>query len=162
MNSILKADSVNARGERKILNDNLFLLTGFSLNSLTALKDTFFIPVEPEWVESEQLIRLQLPAFLPKSVMDVPDKASLFQFHLCATMRVNDDLEGIRLQSQLFDLDTPQDVQCLDLPFGKTDTDAIVVFFAISFFNVVAGYAVPLTAPCKNALDIIKVLIKPQ
>jgi hypothetical protein len=72
MNSTLKADFVSARGNRKILNDNLFLLTGFSLNSLTALKDAFFIPVLPEWLNSEQLIRLQLPRFLPKSAMDAP------------------------------------------------------------------------------------------
>lgn len=161
MNSTLKADSVNARGKRKILNDNLLLLTGFSLNSAAALKDAFFIPLVPEWMKDEQLIRLQLPRFLPKSVMDVPEKASLFQFHVCATMMVNEDLHSTSMQSQLFALDTLQEAQSLDLLVDEIAADAIIIFFGISFFSVVASYAVPLTTPCKNALDIIKVLIKP-
>lgn len=159
INSAIKADSVNARGSRKVLNDNLFLLTGFSLNSLIALKDAFFIPVEPQWLKTEQLIRINLPQFIPKSVMDAPETASLFQIHICATMKVNDGLHSSIMQSQLFDLNTPQEAQSLDLLLGEIDAEAAIVFFGISFFSLVAGYPVPLIAPCKNALDVVKVLV---
>lgn len=159
INSILKADSVNTRGNRQLLNDNLFLLTGFSLNNVAALKDTFFIPLVPEWLEPEKLIRLKLPRFLPKSVTDAPEKASLFQFHVCATMKVNENLETISMYSQLFALDKVQEAQDLDLSLGEINADATIVFFGISFFSEIAGYAVPLTMPCKNALDVISVAV---
>ena len=160
INSILKADSVNTRGNRQLLNDNLFLLTGFSLNNVAALKDTFFIPLVSEWLKSEKLIRLKLPRFLPKSVTDAPEKASLFQFHVCATMKVNENLQSISMHSELFALDTVQEAQDLDLLLGEVNADVAILFFGISFFSEVAGYAVPLTAPCKNALDVISVSVK--
>jgi hypothetical protein len=159
INSIVKADSVHARGSRQLLNDNLLLFTGFSLNNAAALKDTFFIPLVPEWLVTEKLIRLELPQFLPRSVSDAPDKAALFQFHICATMRVDEGFQSISMHSELFALDTFQEAQNLDLLLGDTNADATIVFFGISFFSEVAGYAVPLTTPCKNALDVIKVFI---
>lgn len=161
INSIVKADSVNARGNRQLLSDNLLLLTGFSLNDGASLKDTFFIPLVPEWLETEKLIRFKLPRFLPKSVTDAPDEAALFQFHICATMKVNENLQSISMNSQLFPLDTVQEAQDLDLLLGEINADATIVFFGISFFSEVAGYAVPLTTPCKNALDVISVSVKP-
>lgn len=160
INSMLKADSVNTRGNRQLLNENLFLLTGFSLNSVAALKDTFFIPLVAEWLEAEKLIRLKLPRFLPKSVTDAPVKASLFQFHICATMKVNDNLQSIGMYSELFALDTVQEAQDLDLLLGEMNADAAIVFFGVSFFSETAGYAVPLITPCKNALDVVSVFVK--
>jgi hypothetical protein len=74
-------------------------------------------------------------------------------------MKVNEDLNSTSMQSQLFTLDTPLEAQNLDLSIGEIDADAVIIFFGISFFSIVAGYAVPLTAPCKNALDVVKVLV---
>lgn len=161
MSQVLKADAVNARGKRTVLSENLFLFTGFSVNSQAALKDVFYIPIVPKWLMEEQLIRLSLPSFYPSTVMDFPKETAKFQFHLCAISINNGVFQSKSMQSSLFATDARFDEQSLELLIADIDTDgALMVFLGVSFYGVVAGYPVPLIESSQNALDVIKVFLK--
>jgi len=161
MSQALKADAINARGKRTVLSENLNLFTGFSVNSQAALKDVFFIPIEPKWLVEEQLIRLSFPSLYPNAVMDFPKEAEKFQFHLCAISINNDVFQSKGMQSSLFAKDAKFDAQSLELSIADIDADgALMIFLGVSFYGVVAGYPVPLIESSQNGLDVIKVFLK--
>lgn len=163
MNSILKADSISPRGERRVTAENFNLLHGFSVNSNAALKDTFFMQAAPVWLPYEGLLRLRLPAFLPAAVMEIPKTASKFRFHLCAIeiTDADDAIQGISTQSSLLATHQQQEEQSLDLVITAAGMDAFLVFMGISFYSEFAGYMVPFTQPLLNALDVVKVFRQP-
>jgi hypothetical protein len=159
MVSILKADSLNERGKRTFLASNLNLFTGFSMNSGMPLKDAFFLPIAPEWLVEEDLLRLQVPSFNPITAMDFPKEASMFCFHLCVIEVAEGEMNSGGIQTTLYPIDTHFLGQALDLELNGAESEALVVGFGVSFYSAVAGYPVPLIAPCKNALDIVKVFV---
>jgi hypothetical protein len=161
MTQVLKADAVNARGKRTVLAENLNLFTGFSVNNQAALKDVFFIPIEPKWLMEEQLIRILIPSLNPNAVMDFPKEAAKFQFHLCAISINNDVFQSKSMQSSLFATNTKFDEQSLELSISDIDANGtLMLFLGVSFYGVVAGYPVPLIESSQNALDVIKVFLK--
>ncbi|SFH49759.1 hypothetical protein [Pedobacter insulae] len=159
MASIIKADSVNARGKRTISASNLSLFTGFSMNSGMSLKDALFIPVNPEWLKQEGLVQVQIPDFNPGAAIDFPKEASRFCFHCCVIAVADGEMTNTSTQSALFDINTAFIAQSLNLELAETESEVLLIAFGISFYSMVAGYPVPLIAPCKNALDIVKVLL---
>lgn len=161
--NVVKSDTINVRGLRRIQPANLRLLNGFSLNSQSALKDAFFLPISPTYDFGQQQLAIFLPSFNPELVIDAPRDTKFFQFHLMVTQLdiENEAFETLVQSSPLTIISKQTESLILSVPIKKVEA-SILVCCGISFFYESAGYPVPIVSPLQNTLDIIKVYPLPE
>src|SRR5690606_36549185 len=83
---IQKADTVNGRGEREVLPENLHMLNGFQFNAGTQLRQLFSEELPVTHDQEEGTVTLQIPEFNPvNSVRLLPD-ATHIRFVLAAAI----------------------------------------------------------------------------
>src|SRR5690606_27712470 len=63
---VIKADTVNERGQRQVLGENTSILKGFSFNSKASLDNTFFVALDQSIDRATGTISVSLPAFDPR------------------------------------------------------------------------------------------------
>ncbi|RYF11896.1 MAG: hypothetical protein EOO42_20775 [Flavobacteriales bacterium] len=158
LSSIVKADSINLRGERQILPENMNLLTGFSMNSEVALKDAFFGNYATNWMQEESFVLVNFNTFNPTATMDYPKKATSYRFHFAAIVVNRGSLVGYYNQLELTPITAEIRTEQLELKIEIQEAQAIILLLGISFYEEVAGYPVPMLSAGKNALDIISVI----
>jgi len=160
--STVKADIKSNRGARCLQAENLPLLTGFSLNDQAALKDVFFIPLEPRYDRLNGTLSINIPDFDPSTAMDLPTDTNFVQFHTFAMM-LDIETEDINTEiTQSIMLPSCKRVERLSLSLQLPLQELpILLFFGVSFYGKLAGYPVPLVQPLRNAMDVIKVYNNP-
>ncbi|HWV71555.1 MAG TPA: hypothetical protein VN040_07570 [Pseudosphingobacterium sp.] len=158
VNGIVKADTQNQRGARCTQPENLPLLTGFSLNDQAALKDVFFIPLEPKYDRLDGTLSISIADFNPKTAMDLPTETNFAQFHALA-MILDTETEDISTEiTNSVMLPSHERIEGLSLSLQLPLQELpILLFFGVSFYGKLAGYPVPLVQPLRNAMDVIKV-----
>lgn len=156
--STVKADMKNNRGARCLQAENLSLLTGFSLNDQAALKDVFFIPLEPRYDRLNSTLSISIADFDPRTVMDLPTETNFVQFHAFAMM-LDTETEDISTEiTHSIMLSAYKRIEGLSLSLQLPLQELpILLFFGVSFYGKLAGYPVPLVQPMRNAMDVIKV-----
>lgn len=158
VNGIVKADTQNQRGARSMQPENLSLLTGFSLNDQAALKDVFFIPLDPTYDRSQGMLSISIADFDPKAAMDLSAATNFVQFHALA-MILDTETEDISTEiAQSTMLPSYKRIEGLSLSLQLPLQELpVLLFFGVSFYGKLAGYPVPLIQPMRNAMDVIKV-----
>jgi len=161
MMRVVRADAVNIRGERKVLAENLTLLSKFSFNAAALLDNTVFIERNPVIDRATGSVRLNLDDYKPAIALAAPQGATHFQFNLGAAVVDFDseELSGMSLaqsEPSLLKSIVPES-QELTVALPAASTLPIFVLFGISFFQEVNAVLYPLNNGAYNAIEIIQI-----
>ncbi len=156
---IIKADSINLRGQRKVLAENLTLFKNFDLNVNAPIHNTIIVDYQLKINRDTGSINLDLPAFKPEVSIVKPKGATHFRL-MAATALLDFEGEGSALtsiESEYLDLQTSTTVQQLVMATVAESPLPIFVLFGISFYQIVNNVHYGLNNGGYNALGIIAV-----
>jgi len=161
---VVKADTVNDRGERRVLPDNLGLLGQFGFNVAASLSNTLFVPLQCTVDRVAGTVTLDIPAFAPSLAISAPKGATHFQLNLGAAV-VDFDTEGEGNPSAIDMAESASSLLKDESFAGATLTAAVppetelplFVLFGISFYQEVNTKQYPLNNGAYNPVDIIRI-----
>jgi hypothetical protein len=156
--SVIKTDSVNRRGKRKVVAGNLELLRGFEFNVASPLNRVFAVMREEEILREEARAEVRLPSFVPSEEIEWPEGSTHCKL-LCAAIEV--DFDNARFVLSNFEGDAidragaavPESVITLDLP--ENSELPIFLLLGIDFLQFSNGEMYPLKNGTYNSLSLI-------
>ena len=156
---IIKADTVNIRGERKVLPENLSMLKDFSFNATALLNTTLFVSYQATIDRVTGTAQIDLPAFNPEVAVVKPNGATHYQFNAAAAVLDFDGdesafVEATTSSSPLNAMAVPQQ---LAISLAPNSTLPIVLVFGVSFYQEVNGINYSLNNGAYNAITVIAV-----
>src|SRR5690606_25893859 len=86
MMRVVKADTVNDRGLRRVLPENVGLLGQFGFNAAAQLANTLFVSPATTVDRTGGTVSADIPALLPSVSIAAPAGATHFQFNLGASL----------------------------------------------------------------------------
>lgn len=159
LSRMIKADTENIRGERKVLAANLGLLKDFNFNAAAQLSATLFVNYQAVIERSSGSVQLNLPAFNPDIAVVKPAGATHYQFNAAAALLDfdGDESEFVAATTSAAPLNTLADAQTLEMSLTANSSLPILVVFGISFFQEVNGLQYSLKNGAHNALTIFAI-----
>ncbi|WP_134092083.1 hypothetical protein [Olivibacter sp. XZL3] len=161
MMRVLRADTVNARGERKVLAENLSPLRQFNFNIAAELSNTLFARQEVTIDRATGTVNLTLETLQPAAAVAAPQGATHFQLNYGASAVDFDSEEMTEIatgQSESFSLKEQLiNSQTLSLNIGNADELPVFVLFGITFYQEVNTVLYPLNNGAYNAISIIQI-----
>lgn len=159
LSRIIKADTVNLRGERKVLAENLGMLKDFSFNAAALLNTTFFVNYQTTIERSTGTTLIDLPAFNPEVAIAKPNGATHYQFNAAAAWVDFDGEEStfVSTSSNSFAMNTTAVAQQMALNSTANSNLPIILVFGISFYQEVNGINYALNNGAYNAISVIAV-----
>lgn len=159
LSKLLRQDTVNARGSRKVLPATTGALEGFEFNRATSLPDLLKVPFKPVLDRTSGSLSVDIPAFSPKQAIAMPEGAT--HFVLRATAAEVDFAEGkfvaISAQSQPISVDEVQQ-DPISLQNSLTgSTKPLLLAFGISFVQIINGISYALKTSLHSAMQVVKV-----
>jgi len=85
MSQVIKADAVNDRGQRDVLNGDIQLLKGFEFNEGATLSSVFFGKYTATIDRATGTLKVDIPAFVPKKTINIPNGATHFKLMSAAS-----------------------------------------------------------------------------
>lgn len=157
MQRIVRADTVNDRGERQVLPENLPLLRNFNFNAAADVGNTFFIAPTSSIDAATGTGSVSIAAFDPKAAIAKPQGATHYQFSAAiAAVHFNDDEVPVLFNMQESDMlslsETTSEPLTLEPSVGNPGDAALFLCFAISFYQEVNGKHYSLNNGAYNAL----------
>ena len=159
LHKLLRQDTVNGRGSRKILPATTVALEGFEFNQAASLTVALKIPFTPVLNRSTGSLSVDVPAFSPKQLVAKPDGAT--HFILTATAAELDITE------QKFMSKTAQsppiaveEVQHDAISLANSipgSTKPLLLAFGISFVQIINGISYPLKTSQHAVMQVVKV-----
>jgi hypothetical protein len=160
MLKVVKADAVNARGLRKVLDAETEMLQGFNFNRNSMLESTLYAPYTSTINRLTGEIEIAIPSFIPLTSIVAPAGSTHFKIVSAGT---EIDFE----QETFIEANSSSPV----LPWNAAATAAITLtnnitaasthplflLLGIQFFQQVNGINYPLKNGAFNALSLIKV-----
>jgi len=160
MMKVVKADAVNARGLRNVIDGETELLLGFEFNINGKLGTTLFAPFTPAINRVTGALAIDIPSFIPVNMISVPAGTTHF--------RINTAGAEINFTQKEYTVDTQSTAM---LPWDNNATAAISLtntvtansthplFLAlgIEFFQDVNGTMYPLKNGAFNPLSLVAV-----
>ncbi|RZF60242.1 hypothetical protein [Sphingobacterium corticibacterium] len=162
MHQVLKADEVNARGERQVLVENLSMLVGIDFNINAQLRNVFLAKVTPSYSRDTGAGTLELPVFKVKNKIKAPGGGTHAQLQLVAlefdATDPNADSVSIA-QSNYLDIGKSEDTEAeiLTVDLQPKSESAVLIMMGIAYFQFVNGGYYPLANGQYNALTIVDV-----
>ncbi|QNL47913.1 hypothetical protein H8S90_13905 [Olivibacter sp. SDN3] len=158
---IIKADTVNDRGERTILPDNLQLLRNFNFNAAAEMSNTFFIPLQGSIDAATGTGTINFPAFDPKVVIARPDGATHYQFSAAiVSVDFSEEVGGYLFamdETPMAPINDVTEALSLAPTVGNTGEAPLFLAVAISFYQEVNGKAYSLNNGAYNALTLVNI-----
>lgn len=160
MVEVVKADKINPRGKKNVIDGETELLTGFEFNTVGQLGTTFKMQFESVIDRVTGNVQIKIPAFVPITNVKSPIEATHFQLHLAG---VEVDFEkgtyvaGFKTTDPLL-LDS-KEVSALELgvTLPPNSTHPLILAVGISFSLEDVGVMLPINNKTYNALAIVKV-----
>lgn len=160
MMRVIKADSVNPRGQRNVIDGEAELLQGFDFNVQGKLSTTLYAPYTAAINRVTGALSVEVPAFVPENMLAAPAGVTHFKLNLAGT---EIDFEGNK-----FVVET-QSTQ--ELPWDNVVTNAIslsasvtansthplFLVLGVEFYQEVNGSMYPLKNGAFNSLCLVKV-----
>lgn len=78
---VIQADTINARGKRRIMDGDLNLLYGFDFNIKGKLTTTLSAPFSPVIDRAAGELSISIPSFVPDRMLQVPEGASHYRIN---------------------------------------------------------------------------------
>ena len=157
---VIKADAVNGRGLRNLVDGEKTLLEGFEFNTTARLASTLFAPFTAAINRASGEGTVTIPSFIPANSVEAPAGSTHFRIN---TALVDLDFEG---ETYVYD-GTSSATLALDgaattaLSLVSTvtaaSTGALFLVMGVEFFQVVNGTNYSLNNGAFNALAIVKV-----
>lgn len=160
MMRVVKSDTVNGRGLRKVTDGELALLEGFEFNSNSQLGTTLFAPYSSAINRATGELLISIASFIPATMIAAPAGATHFKI-VSAGTAVNFETEVYEAEisaSGILPLDTVA-TAALSLASHVTAGSVLPLFLAlgIEFYQEVNGTPYPLKNGAFNALALAKV-----
>lgn len=160
MMRVIKADGVNPRGQRNVIDGEAELLQDFDFNVQGKLSTTLYAPYTAAINRVTGALSVEVPAFVPENMLAAPAGVTHFKFNLAGT---EIDFEGNKFVVET--QSTPE------LPWDNVVTNAIslsasvtansthplFLVFGVEFYQEVNGSMYPLKNGAFNSLCLVKV-----
>lgn len=157
---VIKADAVNGRGLRNLVDGEKTLLEGFEFNATAKLGTTFFAPYATAINRVSGEVTVTVPAFVPVNSVVAPAGATHF--------RINSAVASFDFETESYEVDSASSATLawdgtatapLTLTSNLTaaSTGAILLVLGIEFFQEVNGTNYSLSNGAFNALTIVAV-----
>ena len=157
---VVKADAVNGRGLRNLVDGEKTLLEGFEFNATAKLGTTFFADYTPVINRVSGEATITVPAFVPVNSIVAPAGATHFRINSAAASFdfEADTYEVDSASSAALPLDgTATSPLTLTSSLAANSTGAILMVLGVEFFQVVNGTNYVLSNGAFNALTIVAV-----
>lgn len=90
MSKVIKSDKLNERGQRKVSDGNLQLLSGFEFNVAAKLTRVFFAPYTATIDRAAGTLKVDIPAFISRKMLKAPPNTTHFSV-VCGGAELNFD-----------------------------------------------------------------------
>lgn len=160
MMKVIKADAVNERGQRNVIDGEALLLTGFDFNIGSKLNSTLFAPFTATINRVTGLLSINVPSYVPANMIAAPAGATHFKLVSAGTSVdfENKVFEALQQTSGYVALDgTTTPVLTLDHQLAVNSTHPLFLVLGIEFYQEVNGTFYSLKNGAFNALSIVQV-----
>lgn len=160
MMQVVKADGVNARGKRKVLDAQTEMLEGFELNSRAGLQSTLIPQFSSGIDRVSGTLQVNIPSLVPVAGIVAPPSGTHFSFISCGS-EINFDEDTYNSdfkESDIYEWSataTP-DVSLIN-QVSPGSANPLFLLLGVRFYENINGAYYPLKAGEFNPLTIIKV-----
>lgn len=158
--AVVKADAINERGLRNVIDGEAELLEGFEMNKNSALTSTLYAPFTATIDRVSGQLSVSIPAFIPLNMVNAPTGATHF--------KINSAGAAVDFENETYEVDVNSTAE---LPWNNTATAVLTLtnnvtansthplFLAlgIEFYQSTNGNMYPLKNGSFNPLAIVKV-----
>ncbi len=159
-NAVVKADAINARGLRNVIDGEAELLEGFEMNKNGALSSTFFAPFTATIDRVTGILEVSIPSFVALNMINAPSGATHF--------KLNSAGAAIDFENETYEVQVNSSTE---LPWDNTATVALALtnnviansthplflVLGIEFFQSINGSMYPLKNGTFNPVSVVKV-----
>jgi hypothetical protein len=160
MMQVIKADAVNPRGLRNVIDGEAELLQDFEFNIQGKLSTTLYAPYTPFIDRITGTLSVEVPAFIPENMVAAPAGATHFKIN-AAGAEIDFEGNSFVVQTQGSDelpLDNvPTNAITLSASVTANSTHPLFLIFGIEFYQEVNGSMYPLKNGAFNALSVVQV-----
>lgn len=160
MMKVIKSDTVNARGKRRVVAGEPELLSGFEFNINGLLSSTLKVPFEASIDRVTGELKIEVPAFIPKDLLAAPVGSTHYRLQ-SAGAEVDFDNKKYRVAVN-GTAPKPWDNQAtaavtLTNTVTVNSTLPLFLVLGVDFFQETNGNLYPLNNGAFNALALVKV-----
>ncbi len=160
MMRVIKADAVNDRGQRNVIDGEVLLLNGFDFNISSKLGSTLFAPYTVSVNRVSGLLTVNVPSFIPANMVAAPAGATHFKL-VSAGAAVdfeNNVYDVVQQAGSYTALDgTTTSVLALDHQLPANSTHPLFLVMGVEFYQQVNSVFYSLKNGAFNALTVINV-----
>ncbi|WP_029286703.1 hypothetical protein [Pedobacter sp. R20-19] len=159
MFKVIKADSVNGRGQRMVLDAETELLTGFEFNINAPISTTVSTTYKTEIDRATGKLSIELPDFSARDLITSPQGATHFKFSAAAA--------SILFEAETFELNLQESPMIgitdvlvyvlLNCQLKPASTGPLFLLFGIGFYQEVNGTYYSLSNGAYNGLTISQI-----
>jgi hypothetical protein len=160
MFAVLRQDAINVRGERNVIDGEALLLQGFEFNAQGKLSTTIFAPYTITLDRVTGDVDLNIPAFIPASMIAAPEGTTHFKLSLAAA--------DIDFENETFKVESAQSAFlpwnnqsaaaiALSVQLPAASTHPLFAILDIEFVQDVNNIKYSLKNGAFNACAIVKV-----
>jgi hypothetical protein len=157
---VIKADRVNPRGLRNVMDGETELLQDFEFNIHSKLSTTLYAPYTTDVDRITGILSVEVPAFIPGNMIAAPAGATHFKINAAGA---EIDFEGNRFVVQTQNTaELPWDnvltnVISLNAPVTADSSHPLFLLLGVEFYQEVNGSMYPLKNGAFNSLSVVKV-----
>ncbi len=160
MLKVVKADAVNPRGQRKVLDAETEMLQGFNLNINSLLESTLFAPVTTSIDRAAGTLNVNILSFIPLTAVQAPQGTTHFKI-VAAGAEIDFEAETYVENSKESAVIPWTEAPTADISLSNAvtagSTHPLFLLLGIQFFQQVNGVNYPLKNGAYNALSLVKV-----
>lgn len=160
MVKVIRADAVNARGERDVINGDVSLLRDFDFNKNARLEATFRAPFTTAIDRPAGTFTVDIPAFVPADSIHTPEGATHFRMKAGGALMDFVKRDYVAATSESADVPLthePQGPLQLNLAVTPNSTNPLLLVFGIEFMQVLNGIGYPMADRAYNAMAVVRV-----
>jgi hypothetical protein len=157
---VIKADRINPRGLRNVMDGETELLQDFEFNIHSKLSTTLYAPYTTAIDRITGILSVEVPAFIPGNMIAAPAGATHFKINAAGA---EIDFEGNRFVVQTQNTaELPLDnvltnVISLNAPVTADSSHPLFLLLGVEFYQEVNGSMYPLKNGAFNSLSVVKV-----
>ena len=158
MVKVIRADAVNSRGERNVMDGDVSLLQGFDFNKKAKLGTTFHAPFTTAIDRAAGTFTVDIPAFLPADMIQAPEGATHFRLKAGAAAMDFGKQDFVATPSESADLPltNPQGPLQFNIAVTPGSTNPLLLVFGIEFMQVLNGVEYQLVDRAYNAMAVVR------
>lgn len=160
MMRVIKADQVNPRGERNVIDGEAELLQEFEFNINGKLGATLYAPYTASIDRVTGILSVDLPAFVPANMVAAPGGATHFRINSAGVevdFEGNHYVTGTSSTAEIPITNTLNPAVVLSNTVPANSTHPLFVVLGLDFFQEINQSMYPLKNGAFNALCVVKV-----